>query len=40
LHSDQDIEAGIEIEVTEIDISPCLKTLVDKGERRPSANIR
>jgi hypothetical protein len=40
LHSEQDIEAGIEIEVAEVDVSARLEILVNEGERRPRANIR
>jgi len=40
LHSDQDIETGLEIEVAKIDISSHLKVLMQEGKRRPGANVR
>jgi len=39
LQSKQDIEAGIEIEVAEVDIPARLKILVNEGERRSCANV-
>jgi hypothetical protein len=39
LHSKQDIEASIEIEVAEVNISTGLEILMNEGERRSCANI-
>jgi len=39
LQSEQEIKTGIEIEVAEIDISACLKILVNEGESRSRTDV-
>jgi len=40
LHSKQDVEASVKIEVAEVNVSASLKTLVNEGKRWPRTYIR